>query len=87
MKERNKNLRIVQGRVVSDAMDKTRVILLETFYTHPKFRKIVKVSRRLKIHDERNESMKNDIVQAVETRPLSRHKRHRLFKIIQRGQI
>ncbi|EHQ08413.1 MAG: 30S ribosomal protein S17 [Leptonema illini] len=87
MKERNKNLRIVQGRVVSDAMDKTRVILLETFYTHPKFRKIVKVSRRLKIHDERNESKKDDIVQAVETRPLSRQKRHRLFKIIQRGQI
>lgn len=68
-------------------MDKTRVILLETFYTHPKFRKIVKVSRRLKIHDERNESKKDDIVQAVETRPLSRQKRHRLFKIIQRGQI
>lgn len=87
MKERSKNLRIVQGRVVSDAMDKTRVILLETFYTHPKFRKIVKVSRRLKIHDERNESKKDDIVQAVETRPLSRQKRHRLFKIIQRGQV
>jgi small subunit ribosomal protein S17 len=87
MKQRNKNMRIVQGRVVSDAMDKTRVILLETFYTHPKFRKIVKISRKVKIHDERNESKKGDIVQAVETRPLSRHKRHRLFKIIERGQI
>jgi small subunit ribosomal protein S17 len=87
MKHRSNNLRIVQGRVVADSMDKTRVILLETFYTHPKFKKIVKVSRRVKIHDERNESKKDDIVQAVETRPLSRHKRHRLFKIIQRGQI
>lgn len=86
MKERSNNIRVVQGRVVSDKMDKTRVILLETFYTHPKFRKIVKVSRRLKIHDERNESRKNDVVQAVETRPLSRHKRHRLLKIVERGQ-
>lgn len=86
MKERSNNIRIVQGRVVSDKMDKTRVILLETFYTHPKFRKIVKVSRRLKIHDERNESRKNDVVQAVETRPLSRQKRHRLLKIVERGQ-
>lgn len=86
MKHRTKNLRIVQGKVVSDGMDKTRVILLETFYTHPKFKKIVKVSRRIKVHDEKNESHKDDVVQAVETRPLSRHKRHRLLKIVERGQ-
>lgn len=87
MKERSKNIRIVQGKVVSDVMDKTRVILLETFYTHPKFKKIIKVSRRLKVHDEKNESKNNDIVQAIETRPLSRQKRHRLFKIVARGQL
>ncbi|MBW7858811.1 MAG: 30S ribosomal protein S17 [Leptonema sp. (in: Bacteria)] len=87
MKERSKNFRIVQGKVVSDVMDKTRVILLETFYTHPKFKKIIKVSRRLKVHDEKNESKTNDIIQAIETRPLSRQKRHRLFKIIARGQL
>lgn len=87
MKERSKNIRIVQGKVVSDVMDKTRVILLETFYTHPKFKKIIKVSRRLKVHDEKNESKTNDIIQAIETRPLSRQKRHRLFKIIARGQL
>jgi len=87
MKERSSNLRIVQGRVVSDKLDKTRVILLETFYTHPKVHKIVKVSRRLKIHDERNESKENDIVQAIETRPLSRQKRHRLIKVVKRGNV
>ncbi|MCB1165595.1 MAG: 30S ribosomal protein S17, partial [Leptospiraceae bacterium] len=51
MKTRAKRIRTIVGRVVSDKTDKTRVILVETFFTHPKFKKTVKRSQRIKIHD------------------------------------
>ncbi|MBU42956.1 MAG: 30S ribosomal protein S17 [Leptospiraceae bacterium] len=86
MKTRAKRIRTIVGRVVSDKTDKTRVILVETFFTHPKFKKTVKRSQRIKIHDEKNESREGDIVSAIETRPLSRWKRHRLFKVVERPQ-
>ncbi len=81
-----KNLRIIQGKVVSDKMNKTRVILVEKNIMHPIFKKFIKRSKRIKIHDENNETRVGDIVQAIETRPLSKEKRHRLFKIIERGE-
>lgn len=87
MKTRSSNYKTIQGRVVSDTLDKTRIILIEAFFTHPKIKKIIKRSKRLKIHDEKNESKVGDVVTAIETRPLSRHKRHRLLKIIERGQV
>lgn len=87
MKERSSNYKTIQGKVVSAEMDKTRVILIEAFFKHPKIKKIIKKSKRLKIHDERNESKPGDVVVAIETRPLSRHKRHRLLKIVERGQL
>ena len=83
--KRSKNFKVIQGRVVSDKMDKTRVILVETLKMHPLFKKAMHKSKRVKIHDERNEAKVGDIVSAIETRPLSRHKRHRLFKILTRS--
>ncbi|MCB1309645.1 MAG: 30S ribosomal protein S17 [Leptospiraceae bacterium] len=85
-KERSKNFRMIQGRVVSDKMDKTRVVLVETLRRHPLFHKAMRHSRRIKIHDERNEAHEGDLVLAIETRPLSRHKRHRLHKILERAK-
>lgn len=85
-KKRESKMRLIQGRVVSDKNDKTRIILIETTIIHPLFRKTVKRSQRIKIHDEKNEAKVGDYVSAVETRPLSRHKRHRLFRILKRGE-
>ncbi len=84
--ERSKNIRIIQGRVVSDKMDKTRVILVESLIRHPLFKKAVRRSTKYKIHDERNETHVGDLVSAVETRPLSKEKRHRLFKILEKAR-
>lgn len=85
-KTRSERIRIIQGRVVSDKNDKTRVILIETLITHPLFKKSMRKSKRIKIHDERNESKEGDLVSAIETRPLSREKRHRLYKILERAE-
>jgi small subunit ribosomal protein S17 len=85
-KERSEKMRTIQGRVVSDKMDKTRVIRIETIKLHPIFRKSMKRTRRLKIHDEHNVSKEGDLVLAVETRPLSREKRHRLLKVLEQSK-
>ena len=84
--ERSKNIKFIQGRVVADTMAKTRVILIETVKMHPVFHKAIRKSTRIKIHDERNESKIGDLVTAIETRPLSKQKRHRLFKILEKGK-
>jgi len=82
---RSARMRLIQGRVVSDKMDKTRVILLESRKMHPLIRKPLVKSQRIKIHDPKNESKEGDVVIALETRPLSRDKRHRLFKIVEKA--
>lgn len=80
-----KNRRMIKGRVVSDKMSKTRVVLVESVKTDPLLKKAVKRSRKFKVHDEKNESKEGDLVTAVETRPLSRDKRHRLVSIVERA--
>lgn len=85
-KEKKKNLRIIEGKVVSDKMNKTRVVLVERLEIHPLYKKIIKRSKKIKIHDENNETKIGDIVQAIETRPLSKEKRHKLYKIVKRGE-
>jgi len=81
-----KNLRTIQGRVVSDKLDKTRVIKVVAVRRHPVVGKAVKVTRKFTIHDERNESALGDLVTAIETRPLSRTKRHRLMKVLEKAK-
>ena len=85
-KERSKNLKLVQGEVVSDKMDKTRVILISTKKRHPLLKRSLLRSRRVKVHDAKNESKLGDWVSALETRPLSRDKRHRLFKVLEKAK-
>lgn len=86
IKERTKKLKLLRGEVVSDKMDKTRVILLSTKKSHPFLKRSILRSRRVKIHDARNESKMGDLVSALETRPLSREKRHRLFRILEKAK-
>lgn len=68
------------GVVVSDKSDKTIVVKVETVKIHPKYKKRYTVSRKYKVHDEKNEFRTGDKVVFVECRPLSRDKRWRVVK-------
>ncbi len=68
------------GVVVSDKNDKTIVVKVETIKIHPKYRKRYTVSRKYKVHDEKNEFKTGDKVSFIECRPLSRDKRWRVVK-------
>ncbi len=79
--------KVRSGRVVSDKMDKTRVVLIERTTKHPLYGKIIRRSKKYKFHDENNESRVGDVVKIMETRPLSKDKRWRLVEIVQRSQL
>ena len=68
------------GKVVSDKMDKTIVVLVETYKNHPLYGKRVKYSKKFKAHDENNTAKIGDKVKIMETRPLSKDKRFRLVR-------
>jgi len=74
-----------EGVVVSDAMQKTRVVKIERVFRHPRYQRVVRVSKKLKAHDETNESKVGDRVLIEETRPLSREKRWRIRTILGRA--
>jgi small subunit ribosomal protein S17 len=74
----------LKGKVVSNKMDKTIVVLVETMKMHPLYKKYVKRSKKVKSHDEKNECSIGDTVLIEETRPLSKDKRHRLIEIIEK---
>lgn len=76
----------VEGRVVSAKMNKTVVIEFERRKAHPLFKKITRKTIRLKVHDEKQECKEGDLILAVETRPLSKEKRHTLLKILERAK-
>lgn len=78
--------RVKQGRVASNKMDKTIVVVAETRVPHPTYGKIVRKSVRFKAHDERNEAGIGDVVRIVECRPMSREKRWRLLEIVERSK-
>lgn len=85
MEERNLRKTRV-GKVVSDKMDKTIVVAIETSVKHPLYKKIVKSTYKLKAHDENNECKIGDKVKVMETRPLSKDKRWRLVEIVEKAQ-
>jgi len=74
------------GRVVSDKMDKTIVVSIETSVKHPLYKKIIKRTMKLKAHDENNECTVGDRVRVMETRPISREKRWRLVEIVEKAR-
>ena len=74
------------GKVVSDKMDKTVVVIVEDRVAHPIYKKIVKRTYRLKAHDELNTCGVGDVVKVMETRPLSRDKRWRLVEIVEKAK-
>ena len=74
------------GRVVSDKMDKTIVVAVETKVRHPLYGKTVNRTTKFKVHDENNEAQINDRVSIMETRPLSKDKRWRLVEIVEKAK-
>ena len=74
------------GQVVSDKMDKTIVVAVEDSYRHPLYKKTMKRTYKLKAHDENNECGIGDTVEVMETRPLSKDKRWRLIRIVEKAK-
>lgn len=86
MTERN-DRKVYTGRVISDKMDKTITVLVETYKFHKLYGKRVKYSKKFKTHDENNQAKTGDIVSIMETRPLSATKRFRLVEIVEEAVI
>ena len=80
-------LRTVTGEVVSNKMDKTVVVAIETSKHHKLYKKTIKRVVKYKDHDENNECRQGDMVRIIETRPLSRQKRWRVAEIITKGEV
>ena len=83
--ENRKSRRSFIGTVVSDKADKTIVVRVETYRKHPKYAKRVQYTKKFVAHDETNTAQTGDLVEIMETRPLSATKRYRLIAILQKA--
>jgi small subunit ribosomal protein S17 len=81
------NRKVRVGRVVSDKMDKTAVVSVERSTRHPLYGKIIRMSKKYKVHDPENACSIGDKVKIMETRPLSKEKRWRLVEIVEKSQL
>ena len=84
--ERTTSRKTRVGKVVSDKMDKTVVVIVEDRVAHKTYKKIIGRTYRLKAHDENNECSVGDIVRVMETRPLSKDKRWRVVEIVEKAK-
>ena len=87
MTEERNQRKVYTGRVVSDKMDKTVTVVVETYKKHSLYGKRVKYSKKFKAHDELNEAKIGDVVRIMETRPLSATKRFRLLEVVETAVI
>lgn len=87
MTEARNTRKTYQGRVVSDKMDKTVTVAINTYKNHPVYGKRVKYTKKFKAHDENNEAKTGDLVRIMETRPMSATKRFRLVEIVEKAVI
>ena len=87
MSEERNQRKVYQGRVVSDKMDKTIVVVIETQKKHSRYGKRIKYSKKYKAHDENNVAKIGDIVKIMETRPLSSTKHFRLVEVVEESVI
>ena len=85
--ESGKIRRTVDGRVVSNKMDKSITVLVERRVKHPVYGKFIGRSTKLHAHDEKNECQEGDIVQIEECRPLSKTKSWRLVKVLEKATV
>ncbi len=85
--ERETKRKVFRGKVVSDKMDKTIVVVVDTYKNDPLYNKRFKVSKKFHVHDEKNECKIGDTVAFAETRPLSRTKSFRLIKVLEKAVV
>ena len=83
MSENESKLRTIEGRVVSNKMDKTISVLVERVVKHPVYGKYIKRSTKMLAHDENNICQEGDIVSITSCRPLSKRKTFRLVEVLQ----
>lgn len=86
MESKRGKRKVLKGIVLSDKMDKTLVVNVERRYPHPIYKKIVRDKHKYKVHDAENSAHIGDEVEIMETRPLSKHKRWRLVKVINKNK-
>ncbi|EIW9441625.1 30S ribosomal protein S17 [Listeria monocytogenes] len=86
MADRNQR-KVYTGRVVSDKMDKTITVVVETYKKHGLYGKRVKYSKKFKAHDENSIAKTGDVVRISETRPLSATKHFRLLEVVEEAVI
>lgn len=86
MTEERGQRRVKTGRVVSNKMDKTVTVRIESVMQHSLYKKTVKRSKKYKAHDENNQCNIGDLVKIIETRPLSKDKRWRVIEILERAK-
>ena len=82
--EKNRKMRL--GHVISNKMDKTVVVTVETVRSHPRYRRVIRQASKFKAHDEENACQVGDLVRIVESRPLSKDKKWRVIEIISRKE-
>ncbi len=83
--KKQKKRKTFVGTVVSDKMNKTRVVMVTWREPHPLYKKVIQRRKKYYAHDEKNEAKLGDVVEIVETRPLSKLKRWRIVRIIKRA--
>ncbi|GAA3604963.1 30S ribosomal protein S17 [Secundilactobacillus similis] len=87
MAEERNARKTYRGRVVSDKMDKTITVAVETYKNHPVYGKRIKYTKKYKARDEQNVAKTGDIVEIMETRPLSKTVRFRLLEVVEKAVI
>ena len=86
MTQRVNRRKFLQGIVVSDKMNKTRVVQVRWVTKHSKYQKVVRSASKYKAHDEKNETKEGDVVRIMETRPLSKDKRWTIMEVVKSAE-
>lgn len=86
MNETRSARKVRAGRVISDKMDKTVIVAIETRVRHPLYGRIIRRTMKFKAHDESNAIGIGDLVEIMETRPISREKRWRVSRVIEKAK-
>ncbi|HET6455662.1 MAG TPA: 30S ribosomal protein S17 [Armatimonadota bacterium] len=86
MDETRNTRKVRSGRVISDKMDKTVIVAIENKVRHPLYGRIIRRTMKFKVHDESNNIGVGDLVEIMETRPISREKRWRVSRVIEKAK-
>ena len=87
MPQRQNKRRFLEGKVVSDKMNKTRVVQVRWTTKHGKYQKVIDKASKYKAHDEKNETKMGDVVRMMSCRPLSKDKRWVITEVVQKGSV